>query len=163
METLESRPARPPARIIAPLFLGHCDLDKAPSPRQLALLHCSCKAAAAACMQQAEKIQKHPRFDSTVDGQVALYCAVPLGGRRPPCCAVDGNGVSTRSSRLPQLGDVRFGAREAQLSTAAGGRLIFFAPFPSSIISGTHRSDMQVPFVRFLALAGSTTTSRASR
>lgn len=43
METLES----PPARIIAPLFLGHCDLDKAPSPRQLALLHCSCKAAAA--------------------------------------------------------------------------------------------------------------------
>lgn len=79
-------------------------------------------------MQQAEKIQKHPRFDSTVDGQVALYCAVPLGGRRPPCCAVDGNGVSTRSSRLPQLGDVRSARGAAQ---HGGWRpLDFFRPFP---------------------------------
>lgn len=89
-------------------------------------------------------IVRSPWEDGGLRAAQWMGMAFPLG---PPGC--------------PSWGT--FGAREAQLSTAAGGRLIFFAPFPSSIISGTHRSDMQVPFVRFLALAGSTTTSRASR
>lgn len=74
METLES----PPARIIAPLFLGHCNLDKAPSPRQLALLHCSCKAAGrrhAASREdtKASTIRFHSRWASCI-----ILCG-PLG------------------------------------------------------------------------------------
>lgn len=125
METLES----PPARIIAPLFLGHCDLDKAPSPRQLALLHCSCKAAGrrhAASREdtKASTIRFHSRWASCI-----ILCG-PLGRTE---ASVLRSGWEWRfHSVLPAAPAGGRSIRSARGAAQHGGwrPLDFFRPFP---------------------------------
>lgn len=121
-------PARP--HYCAP-FLGHCDLDKAPSPRQLALLHCSCKAAAAAC----SKPRRYKSIHDSIPQSVGKLHYVVRSPWRTEACVL----CSTWEWRFP-LGPPgcpswgTFGAREAQSSTTS-----------RSSREHIDRSDMQVP------------------